>query len=172
MSADACGRRQGFITGVVSMPRVFFLRSSFVVLLCAGLTANACSSAVGKAAAPAASAGPIAIASVIAVEEPIARFIRVTGSLTAEDQASVAAEVAARVEAAPVERGTAVSLGTELVRLSSTETEAQLQEAEANAAQLEARLGLARDTAFDVNAVPEVQNAKAAYTLAESEFGR
>ena len=46
-----------------------------------------------------------------------------------------------------------------------------MKEAEANAAQIEARLGLTSGT-FDVNAVPEVQNAKAAYDLAQNEFGR
>ena len=54
----------------------------------------------------------------------------------------------------------------------ATETDAQLKEAEANAAQIEARLGLTADHAFDVNAVPEVQNAKAGYELANSEFTR
>ena len=48
----------------------------------------------------------------------------------------------------------------------STETDAQVKEAEANAAQIEARLGLRGHDAFDVNAVPEVQNAKAAFELA------
>src|SRR5205807_4705773 len=65
-----------------------------------------------------------------------------------------------------------VAAGAELIRLSAIETDAQLKEAEANAAQIEARLGLAAGTAFDVNAVPEVQNAKAAFELAQSEFNR
>jgi RND family efflux transporter MFP subunit len=65
-----------------------------------------------------------------------------------------------------------VTQGAELVRLSSTETDAQLKEAEANAAQLEARLGLTNGAAFDVNAVPEVQNAKAGADLAQAEFAR
>ncbi len=43
---------------------------------------------------------------VAAVEQPIARFIRATGTLTAEEQADVAAETAGRVVATPVERGT------------------------------------------------------------------
>ncbi len=42
-----------------------------------------------------------------AVEQPIARFIRATGTLMAEEQADVAAETAGRVVSAPVERGTA-----------------------------------------------------------------
>ena len=115
---------------------------------------------------------PVAVSPVAAVEQPLARFIRATGSLTAEDQADVAAETAGRVIATPVERGTPVVDGTALVRLVATETEAQVTEAEANAAQLEARLGMRGDTAFDVNAVPEVQTAQAAYELAESEFAR
>jgi len=114
----------------------------------------------------------IAVTPVAAVERPVARYIRVTGTLMAEEQADVAAETAGRVVATPIERGTAVSQGSELIRLSPTETDAQLKEAEANAAQIEARLGLSPSTAFDVNAVPEVQNAKASYELAESEFNR
>ena len=115
---------------------------------------------------------PIAVAPVAAIEQPIARFIRATGSLMAEEQADVAAEIAGRVVATPVERGTAVAEGAELIRLSPTETEAQAKEAEANAAQIEARLGLTSGEPFDVNAVPEVQNAKASFELAQSEFNR
>jgi membrane fusion protein (multidrug efflux system) len=113
----------------------------------------------------------IAVSPVAAVEQPIARFIRATGSFTAEEEAEVAAETAGRVISAPVELGTRVAEGAELVRLSAAETEAQLKEAEANAAQIEARLGLTGGP-FDVNAVPEVQNARAASALAESEFAR
>ena len=58
------------------------------------------------------------------------------------------------------------------MRISPTETDAQLKEAEANAAQIEARLGMTPGAPFDVNAVPEVQNAKAAFELAQSEFNR
>jgi len=115
---------------------------------------------------------PVAVAPTAAVERPIARYIRVTGTLMAEEQAEVAAETAGRVVATPIERGTPVTQGAELIRLSPTETDAQMKEAEANAAQIEARLGLSPGSGFDVNAVPEVQNAKAAYELAESEFNR
>jgi multidrug efflux pump subunit AcrA (membrane-fusion protein) len=132
----------------------------------------ACSTADGKttdrtAVTPAA----ISVSAVPVVEQPIARFIRVTGSLTAEEQADVAAEIRARVVSTPVERGTPVTPGSELVRLSSTETEAQVAEAEANASQIEARLGTV-GSEFDVNAVPEVQTARASQELAKSEFDR
>lgn len=142
-------------------------------LLSSAVASSACGAANGKAkdgdaAAPAA----VSVAPVAAVEQPIPRFMRVTGTLMAEEQADVAAEIAGRVVATPIERGTAVAQGAELVRISPTETEAQMKEAEANAAQIEARLGLTANVPFDVNAVPEVQNAKASYELAQSEFGR
>src|SRR5207249_7342011 len=138
------------------------------LLVTAPLAAGACSSADGKTKdQPSPAAAAIAVAPATAIEQPIARFIRATGTLMAEEQADVAAETAGRVVASPIERGTPVAQGAELVRLSSTETDAQLKEAEANAAQIEARLGLTSN-AFDVNAVPEVQNAKASYELAQN----
>ncbi len=102
----------------------------------------------------------------------IDRFLHVTGSLVADEQAEVSAEAAGRVVAVSVERGSPVSQGAVLVRISATETSAQLQEAEANAAQIEARLGLSAGQSFDPKRVPDVMNAKASLDLAEAEFGR
>lgn len=143
------------------------------VLLVAGpLAAAACSSGDARTKDPNAEPPAVAVAPVAAVERPIARFIRVSGSLMAEEQADVAAEIAGRVVATPVERGTRVAQGAELVRLSPVETAASLDEAVANAAQIEARLALTADGGFEVTKVPEVANAKAALSLAEAEFDR
>jgi membrane fusion protein (multidrug efflux system) len=141
-------------------------------LLLASLAATACSSGDAKGKDQPTAAAAITVSAVAATEQPIARFIRATGTLMAEEQADVAAETAGRVVSAAIERGTPVSQGSELVRLSSTETDAQLKEAEANAAQIEARLGFTTGGAFDVNAVPEVQNAKATVELTQSELAR
>jgi multidrug efflux pump subunit AcrA (membrane-fusion protein) len=119
-----------------------------------------------------AAAAPIAASPTAVVEQPITRFIRATGSLTAEEQAEVAAEIAGRIIAAPVERGSRVAAGAELLTIAPAEADAQLKEAEANAAQIEARLGMSAGSPFDPAAVPEVQNARASYELARSEFGR
>jgi len=144
----------------------------FVLATAAPLLAGACSAGDAKSKDAASVPVAIPVAPATAVERPIARFIRATGTLTAEEQADVAAETPGRVIAAPIERGSTVTANAELIRLSSTETEAQLKEAEANAAQIEARLGLTAGGTFEVNNVPEVQNAKAAYDLAQSEFNR
>src|SRR4051812_45817998 len=147
---------------------------SFVVAVAAAaaLISGACSSGAAKGKEPSAAPPAVAVEAAAAAERPIARFIRATGSLMAEEQADVAAETAGRVMAANIERGTPVAQGAELIRISSTETDAQVKEAEANAAQLEARLGITGGAALDVNAVPEVQNAKGGADLAQAEFAR
>jgi RND family efflux transporter MFP subunit len=153
------------------MSRAIIRSLSLTVVVSGALIASACSAgdARTKDAAP-----PLAVAvsPVAAIEQPIARFIRVTGTLTAEEQADVAAETAGRVVATPVERGVAVRQGAELVKLSPVETEASVKEAEANAAQIEARLALTQEGGYDVEKVPEVANARANFALATSEFGR
>jgi RND family efflux transporter MFP subunit len=116
--------------------------------------------------------GPVATAVTVAVERPISRYITVTGTLAAQEQADVAAEIAGRIVATPVERGTRVEAGSTLVRIAEAEVRAQADEAGANAAQLEARLGLAGGGTFDMDRVPEVANARAAAELAQSDFDR
>ncbi len=144
------------------------------VLLAGAALTGACSTADGKAADSAAAAAPaaVAVSATAAAEQPITRFIRATGSLTPEEQADVAAEIAGRIVATPIERGSAVGEGAVLVRVSPAEADAQAKEAEANAAQIEARLGMAEGRPFEVNAVPEVQTAKASFDLATNEFNR
>ena len=148
--------------------------SVILIFVSAALAAAGCTAGGAAAAGNDAAAADqrIAVDPVVAAEQPITRFIRATGSLTAEDQADVAAETAGRVIATPVERGSEVAAGAELVRVSSTESDAQVNEAEANASQLEARLGITAGQPLNVNGVPEVQQAKAALDLATSEHAR
>jgi RND family efflux transporter MFP subunit len=124
---------------------------------------------------PAAAAGataPIAVTATAAIQQPMTRFIAVSGTLTAQEEAEVAAEVAGRVVATPIERGSRVGRGATLIQISDAEVAAQAREAEANAAQLEARLGMTSGAAFDAERVPEVANARAAQVLARTEFDR
>ena len=149
-------------------------KSSVSVLIlgaAAALASAGCRTEPTSAAAP---ATPIAVAVKAAPvqSQAIDRFLRETGSLAADEQAEVAAETGGRVIATPVERGTRVDAGAVLVRISGTEADAALREAEANAAQIEARLGLAPGQAFDPRHVPEVLNAKASLDWAEADFNR
>jgi RND family efflux transporter MFP subunit len=141
------------------------------LILLASLTAGACgANATGDQAA----AEPVAVtvSAQAVAEEPLTRFIRVSGTLTAQEDAEVAAEIAGRVVATPVERGSLVRANDELIRIAAAEVDAQASEAVANAAQIEARLGLSGGAAFEVERVPEVANARAAYDLARADFER
>ena len=140
-----------------------FRRNLFITLLAAAL-AVACDRAGADSPATPADAAVISVSTVEVVEQPIKRFIRVSGTLTAQEEADVAAEVAGRVVATPVERGSRVGASDSLVRLAAAEGEAQAIEAQANAAQIEAP--------FAVESVPEVASARANVQLARSEFER
>jgi RND family efflux transporter MFP subunit len=148
------------------------MRFQFLVLV--AFVAAGCRSGVNSEARAAASTEvrTVNASTAAVVEKSISRFVAATGSLTAEEQADVSAEIAGRVVATPVERGTPVSEGAELVRISDTEVRAQVQEAEANAAQIQARLGLGASASFDIDRVPEVANAHAADELAQADFAR
>jgi membrane fusion protein (multidrug efflux system) len=157
----------------LAMFRALLKVTALGALVAGPLAWTACSAGDANAkAADAAQSAATTVVSAPAVEQLISRYIRVTGTLTAEEQADVAAETAGRVVATPVERGSRVDVGGELIRVSSIETEASLKEAEANAAQIEARLAIGSGGTFDVNKVPEVANVRANLALAESEFAR
>ena len=135
--------------------------------------AAGCGTGVKGESTPAgAAAPPKAISTTAAIERPIRRFLEVTGTLAPQEEAEVAAEVQGRVIATPVERGTRVADGDALIRIASAEMEAQAAEADANAAQIVGRLGLADGSEFQVDRVPEVANARANLELAEGDFDR
>jgi RND family efflux transporter MFP subunit len=114
----------------------------------------------------------LTVATATVAEEPVTRFISVSGTLAAQEEAEVAAEVTGRVISTPIERGSRVARNATLIQIADTEVAAQAREADANAAQIEARLGTASGAAFDVERVAEVANARAAYELTQTEFER
>jgi RND family efflux transporter MFP subunit len=130
---------------------------------CAGRHAEATSDGTGAV---------IAVTVAPVVSQPIARTLRVTGSLIAEEEAEVAAETAGRIVATPVERGSSVNEGDALIRIAPAEADASSREAEANVAQFEARLALSLGEGFDAERVPEVGAAKASSELAQADFAR
>ena len=145
--------------------------SMAVVVMVAGLVSG-CGTATGESSSKTDEAAALRVSVVAATEQPITRFLKVTGTLAAEEEAEVAAEIQGRVIATPVERGTRVAEGSDLIRISPAEAQAQATEAEANAAQLEGRLGLSGGAEFDLDRVPEVANARAQQTLAQGDFDR
>jgi RND family efflux transporter MFP subunit len=148
------------------------LKLSIAVPIVLAVAVAACNRGGATAVAREGEAGAVAVTTAAAVEAPITRFIRVSGTLVAQEEAGVSAEIVGRVMATPIERGSRVGAGAELIRISSAEVAAQADEAQANVAQIEARLGITSGETFDVERVPEVANAKAAHHLAVSELTR
>jgi RND family efflux transporter MFP subunit len=150
------------------------MRGSFYVIVPVFVAAVVgCGTGVkGESSSTGAAAPPLAVTTTASIERPIRRFLEVTGTLAPQEEAEVAAEVQGRVIATPVERGTRVADGDALIRIASTEMEAQVAEADANAAQIVGRLGLADGSEFQVDRVPEVANARANLQLAEGDFER
>ena len=146
---------------------------TFYLLLPAFLLAGCGSDDNPEASTPAATdVRTVSATTAAAIERPISRFISVTGTLAAQEQADVASEVAGRIVATPVERGTLVTAGAGLVQIAEADVRAQADEAAANAAQIEARLGLAGGGTFEIERVPEVANARATADLAQADFDR
>jgi membrane fusion protein, multidrug efflux system len=154
------------------MIRKLFISAFMGIAAIAALLSTGCSAETTTSAAAPAAPAPVAVKVTAVQSQAIDRFLRVTGSLAADEQAEVAAETGGRVIATPVERGTRVAAGAVLIRISGQEADASLREADANAAQIEARLGLAPGQPFDPAHVPEVLNAKASLDLAEADFTR
>jgi RND family efflux transporter MFP subunit len=140
-------------------------------LLAAAAFAAGCGSGT-KPAAAAAGPAPLEITAAPAVQQLVNRVLRVTGTLTAAEEAEVAAETTGRVTGTPVERGSRVSEGSPLITLSQVEAQAAASDAEASVSQLEARLAIEPGGSFDIDKVPEVAAAKATRDLAEAEFAR
>src|SRR5688572_13907894 len=164
------GIRAGALTHTRRAPRAV-AKTVAVLALVAGL-ASACGTATGESAAKTDQPAALSVSVAAATEQPITRFLKVTGTLAAQEEADVAAEIQGRVIATPVERGTRVAEGADLIRISPAEAQAQATEAEANAAQLEGRLGLSGGTELEIDRVPEVANARAQLTLATGDFDR
>jgi membrane fusion protein (multidrug efflux system) len=146
-------------------------RASILAALFAVALASGCGSRPAQKPAP---TGPAAVPITVAAvqQRSVNRVLRVTGTLMAAEEAEVAAETTGRVTSTPVERGSRVNEGTPLITLAQIEAQAGAADAEANVAQLEARLAIAPGEPFDVEKVPEVMSAKASRELAEAEFAR
>lgn len=100
---------------------------------------------------------------------PVLEF---NGTLDAEQSSEVATQVAGVVTKITVDVGTRVKRGETLVVLDTRDAGLRVTQAQANAEQARARLGLDPGGKFDPQAVPEVRAAKEAMDLAATEAAR
>ncbi len=126
------------------------------------------------AAAPVAKAAAVQAIHVAAVkEQKLPAVIDLSGTLEADERSEVASAIAGLVTEVAVDVGTKVKKGDLLVRIDRRDAAMRLAQATAATAQAGARLGLVHaGDAFNPNKVPEVQAARQAAELAETEAKR
>jgi membrane fusion protein (multidrug efflux system) len=115
---------------------------------------------------------PVTVVSAVARERTLPRTLEVTGTLVADAQADVAAEMSGRVVMVAIERGTHLVAGTVIARLDDRDARNQLREAEAAEAQAVARVGLVPGRAFDAADNVEVKKVRLAMERLEKEYER
>jgi RND family efflux transporter MFP subunit len=150
--------------------RVFFL-TSFVF---AAVISAACNGASSAAQRPNAAA-PAQVKVVTLERVPLARTVTVSGTLAAEEQVTLSFKVTGRVEELRVDLGSTVRKGEAIARLSPTDFELRLRQAEAALQQARARLGLdINDTgdAVDLEQTGVVRQARAALSEARRQRER
>jgi membrane fusion protein, multidrug efflux system len=140
------------------------MRSSFKVVP-ALLAAIACAKAQPQSeeARKAQDAAPVAVKTAQVEQRAMPRFLVVTGSLRAQQEADVAADASGRVVELLVERGTVVKAGDPLVRLdtgtsslAATQAGAQAEQARANAEFAKQECERA-DTLFQQQIIPKAE---------------
>ena len=134
--------------------------------------AGGCGDSEAKNPLAAAAPKPVAVTTVAAEARALPGDLDVTGTLQADAQTEVASETSGRVLAVHVERGTVVKAGAVLAQLDGEDARSVLREAEATAAQTQARLGLGAGDAFDATRTAEARKARATMERAELEYQR
>ena len=120
-----------------------------------------------------ASVAPRAVRVTKAELRPMARVLHVAGTLSARDEATVAAQVAGQIEKSHVDLGDRVTDGQELVLIDTTVYEALLRQSSANLARANAS---AANAGQNLKRAQDLQRAKIASAsdldLATAEAGR
>jgi membrane fusion protein (multidrug efflux system) len=132
------------------------------------LTLTGCGKAPAATPAAAAKAAPaeITVKTATAQEGPMPHYLRLTGGITAAQNAAVAADTTGKVVETPVERGSVVKAGDVLVQLDPRTAALNEAEAKANVAQAKSKLDLAES---EVKRNTPLAQMKA---VAETDFAR
>lgn len=140
---------------------------SFIVLVLVALGVSGCRGELPAAAQdrPKAQAPPVREVRVVpAGERALPRTVTATGTLAAEDQVTLGAKVAGRVERIDVDLGTRVRRGQPIAQLDQTDFKLRVEQAEAALQQARARLGLSpagAEEAIEVEKTSIVRQARA-----------
>ncbi|MGI5861910.1 MAG: efflux RND transporter periplasmic adaptor subunit [Myxococcales bacterium] len=115
---------------------------SLATALAAALALAGCPGGGGKPGQKRDGGGPIAVRVLEAQSEPVEQVLELTGTLGAEEESPVSAEVEGRVEKVLADLGDQVKAGAPIVQLAATELRLHAEQAEADYLQALAKLGV------------------------------
>ncbi|HMV82358.1 MAG TPA: efflux RND transporter periplasmic adaptor subunit [Blastocatellia bacterium] len=145
------------------------------------LTGAACSSASKKqevtaeaAAKPAASVTPatVDVTTAAAIKRGLQRDVQVVGSLAADDEVVVSAQVAGELSQLNVDFGGFVTQGQVIAVIDQRDAKLKVEQAEATLKQTLARLGMKEGDRFDPQQAADVRVAKTALDWARMDLDR
>jgi RND family efflux transporter MFP subunit len=158
-------RQRDIISRMSVRPLIGIMILALGMSACRGeFPASAASQEKPKLQAPAASPPAREVRVVPAAERALPRTVAVTGTLAAEDQVTLSAKVAGRVDSIDIDLGTRIRQGQPLARLDQTDFKLRVDQAEAALQQARARLGLSpagKDEKVDPEQTAIVRQARA-----------
>jgi RND family efflux transporter MFP subunit len=129
------------------------------------------SQAVGSAA-NATPAPPVEVATAAAITRSLQRSVEVVGSLAADEEVVVAAQVAGELSQLNVDFGSYVTQGEVIAVIDQRDANLKVEQAEAALKQTMARLGMKEGEKFDPQQAADVKVAKASLDWARLELNR
>ncbi|MCI0663892.1 MAG: efflux RND transporter periplasmic adaptor subunit [Acidobacteria bacterium] len=129
----------------------------------------------GNAAAPAVTAtpaSPIDVTTAAAITRKLQRSVAVVGSLAADEEVVVAAQVAGELSQLHIDFGSFVTRDQVIAVIDQRDANLKVEQAEATLKQTMARLGMKEGAVFDPQQSADVKVARAALDLAKIEFDR
>jgi RND family efflux transporter MFP subunit len=136
--AGLAARRRAIMAWMSVRPVIALIVLAFGLPACRGELPASAAQDKPKAQGP----SPRQVNVVPAAERALARTISATGTLAAEDQMTLSAKVAGRVERIDVDLGSRVRRGQRVAQLDQTDFKLRVEQAEAALQQARARLGL------------------------------
>jgi RND family efflux transporter MFP subunit len=145
------------------------------VFVIGSISGTGCGDTSSAATRPAGAAAAHAVKVVRLQQQPLARSVTVSGTLAAEEQVTLSFKVTGRVDELRVDLGSVVHKGDLLARLTPTDFELRLRQADAALQQARARLGLdpsGDNDTIDPSQTAVVRQARAALTEAQRQRER
>ena len=131
--------------------------------------------ATGNAASPVAAstpASPIDVTTAAAIIRKLPRSVAVVGSLAADEEVVVAAQVAGELAQLHIDFGSFVTRDQVIAVIDQRDANLKVEQAEATLRQTMARLGMKEGAVFDPQQSADVKVARAALDLAKIEYDR